>query len=142
MSSVSWIQLPNNFFKSHYIDELMCDRQGKDAVLLYLQLVCLASEVKNGGLLISHNTPITVEKIAMLVNKRRNYVTLLLEILLARGLLEYLNGILFIPDWPTYESENRLEKIRAYDRARKQKERAKRAEIAALVQRTKQEISI
>ncbi|MBR3843882.1 MAG: phage replisome organizer N-terminal domain-containing protein [Clostridia bacterium] len=127
MGTAKWIKLPNDFFHGLKTEQLQCQPRGKEIVLFFLELLCLASRLDQGGVFLSANTPLTEKDFSAILKRRESFVKNALELLLKFGLIDKENKMYFIAEWYDYESEDRLEKLRAYDRVRKRKARAKAA---------------
>ncbi len=138
MSTAKWIQLPNDIFTNPRIQLLLNEPRGEKIVLCYLRLLCRASQLECNGSFILVKEPYTLKHFQIVMNTTLSFTKTVINLLLKYHLLDYVNGVFFIPDWYEFESENRLEKLRAYDRERKRKKRAEQKAMEDYVRWTQE----
>lgn len=124
MSIAKWIQLPKDLFNSVKMTLLLNEPRGDEIALAYIRLLCLACDLEMGGWFYLVNEPYDEKMFSTILEKSLSFTKTILKTLIKRGLLAKDETAYYIPNWYEFESENRLEKLRAYDRARKQKKRA------------------
>lgn len=138
MSTAKWIQFPVGFFNTAKTRLILNEPRGKEIILFYIELLCMAARLECGGSFYLCNEPIDEKTFSRLLNHRKSFVETALQVLLDHRLIEKDDLGYYVPDWYEFESENRLEKLRAYDRARKQKKRAEQKAMEDYVRWTTQ----
>lgn len=124
MSIAKWIQLPKDLFTNVKMILLLNEPRGDEIALAYIRLLCVACDLEKGGWFYIGNEPCDEKCFARGLEKSPAFTKVILNTLIKYHFLEKDEDAYFIPNWYEFESENRLEKLRAYDRARKQKKRA------------------
>lgn len=136
MGTAKWIQLPKDFFCQAKTTLLLGEPRGDEIALAYIKLLCLASDLECGGFFLANGTPFTEKLFSYSLNKSISFTKNIINTLINHGFLAKDEDCYYIPDWYEFESENRLEKLRAYDRARKRKKRAEQKAMADYVRWT------
>lgn len=122
-SSLSWVKLPVNFYKLPEIQQIEALPRGKNIVALYPRLLCLAGELNMRGCFVINNTPFTYKMLAKTLGIDSKTMLKALEIFATYGLVGWENGTIFLPHWETWQSADRLDRLREKDRIRKQQAR-------------------
>ncbi len=138
MSTAKWIQLSNHFFTDPRVELILSEPRGEKIMICYLRLLCRVSQLDTNGLFLLGKEPYATEHFSVAMQTSKPFTKTVLSKLLKFNFLAYENGVFFIPNWYEFESENRLEKLRAYDRERKRKKRAEQAAIADYVRWTQE----
>ena len=133
---LQWFKLSANFDKDDRITVIEGFRNGSIAVHFYIKLYCIAARCNlHGGIYISPQIPHTAKTLAKLWHCKEISVKNTLQLLILAGMLEEVDGVYYIADWYLTQCTEKLEEIREKARLRKQKSRAKQAELSAAVSR-------
>ncbi len=133
-----WFKINANFYNDSRVAFVESRRNGATVLYHYVKLNCMAAKCnREGGIFISEKLPHTAKTIANEWHNKESTVKASLEILEEVGLLEVIDGVIFIADWDRVQSVDKLEQIRKNSRERKRKSREKQK----MLSRDKTEIS-
>lgn len=133
-----WFKINANFYNDSRVAFVESRRNGATVLYHYVKLNCMAAKCnREGGIFISEKLPHTAKTIANEWHNKESTVKASLEILEEVGLLEVIDGVIFIADWDRVQSVDKLEQIRKNSRERKRKSREKQK----MLSRDKAEIS-
>jgi|SRR5665647_3568099 len=113
MSDIKWIKLSTDLFDNRKIKQIRKFPEG-DAILgIWMQILCLAGNVNNGGLIyFSKDVPYTEEMLSTEFDRPINIVRLAISTFLHFEMIEVFNDIFLISNWEKYQSTTGLEEIR------------------------------
>ena len=127
MAEVRWIKIQTDLFSNRKIKLLSSMEDGDSLIIIWLQLLCLAGEINDGGYLyLTDGVPYTEDILAVQMNKSKDIVRKALEMFKRFGMVEEDNGYLCISNWDRYQNVDRMSEIREYNRLNKQKYREKK----------------
>lgn len=136
MSDLKWIKLEISLFENEKIKliEANYKRQFDSVIVTWIRLLCLAGKQNNGGkFLITDEIPYKIETFSKLWNMRKDKVNSIFNILIEFDMLEFEDNIYFIKNWNVYQSTDKWEKKKAYDReyhrAKREKEKIEEQEL-------------
>ena len=116
---IRWIKLAVQFYKDEEIKLIRKTIPDGDTItLMFVMLLALAGEKNQGG-----NVPYTDEELSVLFDIPLNTVRLGLRVMLEKGLIDNLDGIIHISNWDKYQSVDGMERIREQNRERVRKHR-------------------
>ena len=116
---IRWIKLAVQFYKDEDIRIIRKTMPDGDTItLMFVMLLALAGDRNQGG-----DVPYTDEELAVLFDIQINTVRLGLRVMLEKGMIDNLDGIIHISNWDKYQSVDGMNKIREQNRRRKQEER-------------------
>lgn len=126
MSEVQWIRINTNMFDHEKI-RLIESLPDSDAVLvIWLKLLTLAGRCNDGGLIyITRDIPYNEEMLSTILRRQVNTVRLALNEFIKLGMIEILDGHLFIKNWEKHQNIAGLDRIREQNRARVERHRNK-----------------
>lgn len=124
MADVKWIKIAVNMFDNRKIKQIGSMPEGDSLLLMWVQLLCLAGNVNDGGFIyLTKEIPYTDEMLATQFNKPISTVRLALKTFEQFGMIEIINNMIFLSSWEKYQSTDRLTTIREKDRERKRRKR-------------------
>nr|DAO52381.1 MAG TPA: replisome organizer [Caudoviricetes sp.] len=111
-------------FDNRKIKQIGSMPEGDSLLLMWVQLLCLAGNVNDGGFIyLTKEIPYTDEMLATQFNKPISTVRLALKTFEQFGMIEIINNMIFLSSWEKYQSIDRLTAIREKDRERKRRKR-------------------
>ena len=124
MADVKWIKIAVDMFDNRKIKQIGSMPEGDSLLLMWVQLLCLAGNVNDGGYIyLTKEIPYTDEMLATQFNKPISTVRLALKTFEQFGMIEIINNMIFLSSWEKYQSTDRLATIREKDRERKRRKR-------------------
>lgn len=124
MADVKWIKIAVDMFDNRKIKQIGSMPEGDRLLLMWVQLLCLAGNVNDGGFIyLTKEIPYTDEMLATQFNKPISAVRLALKTFEQFGMIEIINNMIFLSSWEKYQSTDRLATIREKDRERKRRKR-------------------
>ena len=124
MADVKWIKIAVDMFDNRKIKQIGSMPEGDSLLLMWVQLLCLAGNVNDGGFIyLTNEIPYTDEMLATQFNKPISTVRLALKTFEQFGMIEIINNMIFLSSWEKYQSTDRLATIREKDRERKRRKR-------------------
>lgn len=124
MADVKWIKIAVDMFDNRKIKQIGSMPEGDSLLLMWVQLLCLAGNVNDGGFIyLTKEIPYTDEMLATQFNKPISIVRLALKTFEQFGMIEIINNMIFLSSWEKYQSTDRLATIREKDRERKRRKR-------------------
>ena len=124
MADVKWIKIAVDMFDNRKIKQIGSMPEGDSLLLMWVQLLCLAGNVNDGGFIyLTKEIPYTDEMLATQFIKPISTVRLALKTFEQFGMIEIINNMIFLSSWEKYQSTDRLATIREKDRERKRRKR-------------------
>lgn len=124
MADVKWIKIAVDMFDNRKIKQIGSMPEGDSLLLVWVQLLCLAGNVNDGGFIyLTKEIPYTDEMLATQFNKPISTVRLALKTFEQFGMIEIINNMIFLSSWEKYQSTDRLTAIREKDKERKRRKR-------------------
>jgi predicted phage replisome organizer len=124
VADVKWIKIAVDMFDNRKIKQIGSMPEGDSLLLMWVQLLCLAGNVNDGGFIyLTKEIPYTDEMLATQFNKPISTVRLALKTFEQFGMIEIINNMIFLSSWEKYQSTDRLATIREKDRERKRSKR-------------------
>lgn len=124
MADVKWIKIAVDMFDNRKIKQIGSMPEGDSLLLMWVQLLCLAGNVNDGGFIyLTKEIPYTDEMLATQFIKPISTVRLALKTFEQFGMIEIINNMIFLSSWEKYQSIDRLTTIREKDRERKRRKR-------------------
>lgn len=133
MADVKWIKLATNIFDNRKIRQIETLPDGNAVIVVWLKLLCLAGSINDSGMVyFTKEIPYTEQMMAAQFNMPLSTVQLAIRTFEQFGMVEVEDNILHIANWEKYQSTDRLNEIREYNRLAQQKSRAKRKALQAV----------
>ena len=124
---IRWIKLAVQFYKDEDIRIIRKTMPDGDTItLMFVMLLALAGDRNQGG-----DVPYTDEELAVLFDIQINTVRLGLRVMLEKGMIDNLDGIIHISNWDKYQSVDEMNKIREQNRERVRRHREIQKALAA-----------
>ena len=118
MAAVEWIKLDVGLFGNRKIKQIAAMKKGDTLIVIWLKLLILAANSECGELSIAKGLPYDAETLAPEINKPLATVREALETFKRYGMIEDINGVLFIKNWEKYQNVDGMEKVREQTRIR------------------------
>jgi predicted phage replisome organizer/uncharacterized phage protein (TIGR02220 family) len=134
MAEVKWIKLATEIFNNRKIRQIECLPDGDAVVVIWVKLLCLAGNINDSGMVyFTKEIPYTDQMLATQFNRPLTTVQFAMKTFEQFGMIEVVDNILHISNWEKYQSVDRLEEIREYNRIAKQKSRERAKEKQKLL---------
>ena len=134
MSEVKWIKLSVDIFQNRKIKQIRKLPDGADICLMWLQLMCLAGQINDHGqVYITEDIPYTEETLATEFDLPIQTVKLGLKVFQQFGMIEVTDNFLQLASWERYQSVEKLDKYREYQRNYHREYRAKQKALETSV---------
>lgn len=123
---MQWIKVFTNIFANPKMQLLLKERDGDTFFRVWIQLLTLAGTSMQGGrIMMSENTPITVENLATITHKSCKKIQNILDKLIHLEMIICEDNIYKIKNWDKYQSADKYEKIKEQNRERQRRFREK-----------------
>jgi predicted phage replisome organizer len=130
--NVKWIKLATDVFDNRKIKQLRKMPDGDALVVVWLQILCLAGQVNDNGLVyFAKDIPYTEEMLATEFDRPINTIRLALRTFQNFKMVEIVDNILLVSNWEKYQSIEGLDKVREKNRLRQQDYRERQKQLAA-----------
>jgi predicted phage replisome organizer len=125
-----WFKVSADFDTDSRMAQIETKKWGIYYAYIYIKLQALAAlSNQAGGIYIADGIPHNAKTLANKWHFRKSVVENALKALCEVKLIEIVDDTIFIADWEQVQNAEKLDKIRENNRLRKQKSRAKRAEL-------------
>ena len=129
MSHVIWVKVSSDIFQHRKINQIRKLPDGDSLALIWMQLLCLAGNTNDTGLVyFAENVPYTSEMLSVELQHPIQRIESALEVLQKFRMIDLQNNIISILNWERYQSSEKLQIIREYNRVKKQEQRKKQRE--------------
>lgn len=133
MADVKWIKLSTDLFNNRKIKQIRRLLEGDAIIGVWLQLLCLAGESNTGGLVMfSKDVPYTEEMLVNAFDRDIAIIRLAISTFIAFGMIEIVDNVLCVSNWEKYQSADKLELLREYNRDKKREYRLKQRDRLSL----------
>ena len=127
---VKWIKLSTDLFNNRKIRQIERMDDGDAIIVIWLKLLILAGEINDGGeIYFTKEVPFTEESLAVQFDRPRELIALALRTFQAFGMIDITDDSMSIMNWGKYQSVDRMEEIREYNRQAKQRQRAREKDV-------------
>lgn len=126
---MQWIKVFTDIFANPKIQLLLKERDGDTFFRVWIQLLTLAGQcMQEGKLMMSENSPMTIQDFATIMNKSNKKMENILNKLIHLEMIIYEENTYIIKNWYKYQSIDKYEKVLEQNRARQKKFRDKKKE--------------
>ena len=126
MADVKWIKLYVSLPGNRKLKQLRKLPSGDTIALMWVFLLCLAGETNdNGSVYFTKEIPYTDEMLADEFDMDINTVRLGLNTFERFGMIDICEDAIYLSSWDKYQSVDKLQEMREYNRLAKQRSRAK-----------------
>ena len=129
MSHVIWVKVSSDIFQHRKINQIRKLPEGDSLALIWMQLLCLAGNTNDTGLVyFAENVPYTSEMLSVELQHPVQRIETALEVFQKFRMIDLQNNVISILNWERYQSSEKLQIIREYNRVKKQEQRKKQRE--------------
>lgn len=128
MAEVKWIKVSTSMFEtSRKIKQIELMKNGDGILVIWFKLLLLAGSINDGGAIyITEGVPYDPVSLAGELRRPTAIVKQALGIFESYGMTRTENGIIYLTSWDKYQSAEKLELMREYNRIAQQKSRERR----------------
>lgn len=132
---MQWIKVFTDIFANPKIQLLLKERDGDTFFRVWIQLLTLAGQcMQEGKLMMSENSPMTIQNFATIMNKSNKKMENILNKLIHLEMIIYKENTYIIKNWYKYQSIDKYEKVLEQNRVRQKRFRDKRKEESNVIQ--------
>lgn len=119
---MQWIKVFTNIFANPKMQLLLKERDGDTFFRIWIQLLVIAGISMQGGMIMmSENTPMTVEDLATITHKSNKKIQNILDKLIHFEMIIYEDNIYRIKNWDKYQSADKYELVKEQNRERQKR---------------------
>lgn len=119
---MQWIKVFTDIFANPKMQLLLKERDGDTFFRIWIQLLVIAGISMQGGkIMMSENTPMTVEDLATITHKSCKKIQNILDKLIHFEMLICEDNIYKIKNWDKYQSADKYELVKEQNRERQKK---------------------
>lgn len=119
---MQWIKVFTNIFANPKMQLLIKERDGDTFFRIWIQLLVIAGISMQGGkIMMSENTPMTVEDLAKITHKSNKKIQNILDKLIHFEMIIYEDNIYRIKNWDKYQSADKYELVKEQNRERQKR---------------------
>lgn len=132
---MQWIKVFTDIFANPKIQLLLKERDGDTFFRVWIQLLTLAGQcMQEGKLMMSENSPMTIQNFATIMNKSNKKMENILNKLIHLEMIVYKDNTYIIKNWYKYQSIDKYEKVLEQNRVRQKRFRDKKREESNVIQ--------
>lgn len=132
---MQWIKVFTDIFANTKIQLLLKERDGDTFFRVWIQLLTLAGQcMQEGKLMMSENSPMTIQNFATIMNKSTKKMENILNKLIHLEMIIYEENTYIIKNWYKYQSIDKYEKVLEQNRVRQKRFRDKKTEESNVIQ--------
>lgn len=129
MAEVKWIKIVTDIFDNRKIRQIEIMPEGDSILVIWFKLICLAGRINDNGMIyLTPDIPYTEDMLAAQFNRPLNTIKLALNIFQRFQMIEVIDDFLRLPSWEKYQSTDKLERMKASNRERQARFRARQRE--------------
>ena len=119
---MQWIKVFTNIFANPKMQLLLKERDGDTFFRIWIQLLVIAGiSMQDGKIMMSENTPMTVEDLAKITHKSNKKIQNILDKLIHFEMIIYEENIYRIKNWDKYQSADKYELVKEQNRERQKR---------------------
>jgi predicted phage replisome organizer len=128
MADIKWVKVATDMFDgSRKIKQIETMQKGDTILVIWLKLLLLAGSINDGGkIYITPGCPYDVKALANELRRPLPTVKAALDIFTTFGMIETVDGIIFITSWERHQNTAGMERVKEQTRARVAKCREKK----------------
>ena len=131
MADVKWIKLTSDLFDNRKIKQIRKMPDGDALIVIWFQILCLAGNQGSKGLVFfSEDIPYNDEMLSVEFDRNINTIRLALNTFIKFGMIEIVNEFILVSNWEKYQSADKIESIREYNREKKRDQRERQKLLA------------
>ncbi|MHB8810990.1 MAG: phage replisome organizer N-terminal domain-containing protein [Desulfobulbaceae bacterium] len=122
---MEWVKIRCDILDNRKIKLLRKGPEGNNRFTLWVAMIVEAGKCNRGGyLMVTDKRPYTAETLSLTAGFPLSMVKRALSAYAELEMIEYRDGVIYIKNWPKYQSEDKLATKREKDRIRQQNHRA------------------
>lgn len=130
MADVKWIKIVTDVFDDEKIVLIESMPEADSIIVIWFKLLCLAGKQNRGGfLMLNDKLAYTDEMLSTVFRRPINTVRLALSTFERFGMIEIVEGAIYIANWEKHQSESKLAELREYNKLAQQRSREKRRNL-------------
>lgn len=136
MADIKWIKITTDIFDDEKILLIESMPEADSLIVIWFKLLAFAGKSNNNGVfMLSNKIPYTDEMLATIFRRSVNVVRLALSAFESFGMIEYIDGVLTLPNWEKHQNIDGMEKIREQTKKRVAAHREKQKLLSGSVTR-------
>ncbi len=131
---MQWIKVYIDIFANPKIQLILKERDGDTFFRVWIQLLTIAGQCMQGGkLMMSENTPMTIQDFSTIISKSNKKIENILNRLIQLEMIIYEDNTYIIKNWYDYQSADNYEKVLEQNRLRQKRFRDKKKEESNVI---------
>ena len=131
MAEVKWIKIVTDVFDDEKMLLIESLPSADSIIVIWFKLLCLAGKNNNSGVfMLNERIAYTDEMLATIFRRDVNTVRLALKTFEMYGMIEVINDVITIPNWPKHQTLDQLEERKGYMKDYMKKYRQKQKAIS------------
>lgn len=127
MADVKWIKMATDIFDNRKIRQIESLPDGDAIIVVWIKLLCLAGNINDSGYVyFTKEIPYTEQMLSTQFNRPLATIQMAIKTFEQFGMIEVVDNLLHVSNWEKYQSIDRLNEIREYNRLAKQRSREKK----------------
>lgn len=128
MPEITWVKVATDMFdSSRKIKQIEAMPKGDTIIVIWLKLLLLAGDTNDGGAIyITPGVPYTVEGLSVELKRPVAIVKTALDIFQRFGMIQIIDGVIYLTGWEKHQNVDRLAEIREKNRLSQQRSRQKK----------------
>ena len=119
MGDIKWVKLDVGLFDNRKIKQIRTLPEGDSMVVIWLQLLCLAGNTNDGGLIyLTREVPYTDQMLSVAFGEPLSTIQLALHTFQTFGMLQIVDDVICLTNWEKYQAVEGMQKIREQTRKR------------------------
>ena len=124
---IKWIKMSTDLFNNRKIKQIERMQDGDAIIVIWLKHLVLAAEINDGGdVYFLKSVPFSEESLAVEFGRSVEIIALALRTFEAYGMIEIKDHAITIINWEKYQSVDKMEELREYNRLAQQRSREKK----------------
>jgi predicted phage replisome organizer len=132
MAEIKWIKITTDMFEDEKIDYISTLPDADSIIIIWVRLLAMAGKCNTGGyVFLTENIPYTEEMLANKFKKNVNTIKLAMATFQMLGMIEIIDGRIFIVNFEKHQNIDGMEKIKEQTRQRVIRHRQKLKQLEA-----------
>ena len=136
MAEIKWIKITTDIFDDEKMLLIESMPDADSLIVIWFKLLAFAGKSNNNGVfMLSNKIPYTDDMLSTIFRRPLNTVRLALTTFEQFGMIEYIGGVLTLPNWEKHQNIDGMEKIREQTKKRVAAHREKQKLLSGNVTR-------
>lgn len=119
MADIKWIKITTDIFDDEKMLLIESMPEADSLIVIWFKLLAFAGKSNNNGVfMLSDKIPYTDEMLSTIFRRPLNTVRLALKTFEQFEMIEYIGGVIAIPNWERHQNIDGMEKLKAQNRER------------------------